>query len=335
MKAFAIPSYGKQSKLELIEVPTPAVGENDLLVEIHAASVNPIDFKTRNGDVKILLKHPMPLILGNDFAGVVKQAGAAVKDFRVGDRVYGRPRHDRSGTFAEYIAIDESEVALMPKGMSFNDAASIPLVGLTAYQALHDRLTLPPGSKVLIQAGAGGVGSLAIQLAKQMGLHVATTASDRNRELVERLGADEVVNYRTERFEDKLHDYDAVLDTIGGETLLRSFQVLRRGGKVVSVSGTPDGKFGLSYGVGYALSAVLCLMASRINFAAKRHGAEYEFFLMHDSGSQLREITRLIEHGAVKPVVDRVYPWEEAQQALDYNESGHAKGKVVIQVRAE
>ncbi|KOS13157.1 nadph:quinone reductase [Malassezia pachydermatis] len=332
MRAMAIKGYGKNSPLVEMEFPIPDVKEHDVLIEIHAASVNPIDFKIRNGDVRLLMSSPMPFILGNDLSGVVKQVGGQVTKFRVGDKVYTRPPHDRSGTFAEFIAVNEDHVAPMPKGMSFEDAASIPLVGLTAYQALHDCLHAKQGDKVLIHAGAGGFGTFAIQLAKQMGLYVATTASEKGHDLVKSLGADEIVNYRTEKFEEKLHDYDGVIDTIGGNTLLNSFKVVKKGHKVVSISAIPDGEFGRKHRLGFVVTSLLRLASARIVYNASCQGAVYEFLLMQENGSQLREITKLVEDGKIKPVIDRVYSFEEAQQALHYVESGRAKGKVVIKV---
>lgn len=214
MKAMVINQYGK-APMQLAEIPTPEIGEYEILAEIHAASINPIDFKIRDGKVKLLIQYKMPLILGNDFSGVVVKVGTKVTRFKVGDEIYARPRKSKIGTFAEFIAIHEDDIALKPKNLSFEEAASIPLVGLTSYQALHDIMHLQKGQKILIHAGSGGVGTFAIQLAKVMGATVATTASEAGANLVTSLGADEVINYKTEKFEEILGNYDAVFDTLG------------------------------------------------------------------------------------------------------------------------
>lgn len=250
MRAMVIDRYGKVP-MHLAEMPTPEIGEYEVLAEIHAASINPIDFKIRDGKVKLLVKYKMPLILGNDFSGVVAKVGAKVTRFKAGDEIYARPRKSKIGTFAEYIAIHEDDIALKPKNLNFEEAASIPLVGLTSYQALTDILQLKKGQRILIQAGAGGVGTFAIQLAKLMGATVATTASEAGANLVKSLGADEIINYKTEKFEEILKNYDAVFDTLGGEILEKSFGIIKDGGKLVSVSGLPNARFGKEYGSGF------------------------------------------------------------------------------------
>ena len=263
MKAYAIERYGK-SPLKRLDVPVPVVGDNDLLVEIHAASINPVDFKVRDGKVKLLLKYKMPLIMGNDFAGVVTKVGSNVSRFKVGDEVYARAPKNRIGTFAEYIAIDQDAVALKPNSISFEAAASIPLVGLTSYQALHDVLSLRQGQKVLIHAGSGGVGTFAIQLAKSMGAVVTTTASDAGRELVESLGADQVINYKTQDFSEVLSDFDGVFDTLGGESLKKSFRVVKKGGQIVSVSGLPNARFAKEQKLGFLKTTLFSVIARHI-----------------------------------------------------------------------
>lgn len=332
MNVCMISRYGK-GPVEFRKVPIPTVGDNDVLVSIHAASVNPIDFKIKDGRFRMFLKFKLPVIMGNDFSGTVVEVGRNVVKFKVGDNVYGRPDKDRIGTFAEYIAIDVSEIASMPSNLSFEQAASIPLVGLTDYQALHDVLRLKPKEKILIHAGAGGIGTFAIQLAKQMGAYVATTASQKGFELVKRLGADEIVDYRNEKFEDRLHDYDAVFDTLGGKILLRSFKVLRKGGRIVSIAGLPNRRFGIEHGYGFIKRNLLGILAARISFHEARHKAKYSFLLMKPSGKQLGVIADLIERGSIVPVIDRVYPFGRVQEALDYQESGRVKGKIVLKIR--
>ncbi|GED34340.1 hypothetical protein BCE02nite_54810 [Brevibacillus centrosporus] len=240
MKAMIIEKYGKQVPFAIAEQSMPAIGEHDVLVEIHAASLNPIDFKIKEGKMKFLLNYKFPLILGNDFSGVVVKVGSRVNTWKPGDEVYGRPRKNRIGTLGEFIAVHEDDIWLKPQNLTFEEAASIPLIGLTTYQAFVDILKLQNGQKILIHAGSGGVGTFAIQLAKQMGAFVATTASDKGYELVKSLGADLIINYKQENFEEKLTGYDAVFDTLGGEALEKSFRVLKPGGQIVSISGLPN-----------------------------------------------------------------------------------------------
>ncbi|PFL44426.1 NADPH:quinone reductase [Bacillus cereus] len=332
MKAMIIDRYGKVP-MRMAEVPTPEINEYEVLAEIHAASINPIDFKIRDGKVKMLLKYEMPLILGNDFSGVITKVGSKVTRFKVGDEIYARPRKNKIGTFAEYIAIHEDDIALKPKNLSFEEAASIPLVGLTSYQALHDIMQLQKGQKILIHAGSGGVGTFAIQLAKIMGAIVTTTASEAGANLVTSLGADEIINYKTEKFEDILQNYDAVFDTIGGATLEKSFNIIKSGGNIVSVSGMPNARFGKEFGSGFFKTLLFSLASKKLTALEKKHNAQYSFLFMRPSGDQLRTIANYIEAGKIKPVIDRVFPFEDAQKAMEYSESGRAKGKIIVKIK--
>lgn len=332
MKAMIIDRYGKVP-MRMAEVPTPEIKEYEVLAEIHAASINPIDFKIRDGKVKMLLKYEMPLILGNDFAGVITKVGSKVTRFKVGDEIYARPRKNKIGTFAEYIAIHEDDIALKPKNLSFEEAASIPLVGLTSYQALHDIMQLQKGQKILIHAGSGGVGTFAIQLAKIMGATVTTTASEAGANLVTSLGADEIINYKTEKFEDILKNYDAVFDTIGGATLEKSFNIIKSRGNIVSVSGMPNARFGKEFGSGFFKTLLFSLASKKLTALEKKHNAQYSFLFMKPSGDQLRTIANYIEAGKIKPVINRVFPFEDAQKAMEYSESGRAKGKIIVKIK--
>jgi NADPH:quinone reductase-like Zn-dependent oxidoreductase len=248
MKAFIVDRYGKKDGVRIGEMPDPEVRENDVLVQVHAAAVNLLDSKIRNGEFKLILPYRLPLILGNDVAGVVLRVGPRVRQFKPGDQVYARPPQDRIGSFAELISMNEDAVAIMPKKLTMEEAASIPLVGLTAWQALIERANLKKGQKVLIHAGSGGVGTFAIQLAKHLGAIVATTTSTANLDLAKRLGADVVIDYRKDDFEQILHDYDVVLNSLEGETLEKSLRVLKPGGKLISISGPPDPDFAKAMG---------------------------------------------------------------------------------------
>jgi len=333
MKAMIIEKYGKNVPLLMMERPMPVIGEHDVLVEIYAASLNPIDFKVKEGKVKLLLNYKMPLILGNDFSGVVVKVGSRVNAFNPGDEVYGRPRKDRIGTLAEYIAVHEEDISLKPRNLNFEEAASIPLVGLTTYQAFSDILNLQKGQKILIHAGSGGVGTFAIQLAKLMGAYVATTASDKGYDLVKSLGADLIINYKKENFEEMLTDYDAVYDTLGGQVLEKSFQVLKPNGKIVSISGMPNARFGKEAKLGWLKTAILSVVSRKLTALEKKYRSSYHFLFMKPSGEQLKAIKDFIEEGRIKPVIDKIFKFEDAGLALRYLESGSAKGKVVVKIK--
>jgi len=333
MKAFVLDRYGKQSALRLAEMPTPELRDDEVLIEVHAASVNQLDSKIRSGEFKLILPYRLPLILGHDVAGVVVKAGARVRQFKPGDQVYGRADDFRIGTFAEFVAVKEASLALKPKGLSMEEAASIPLVGLTAWQALMAKAGLQNGQKVFIQAGSGGVGTFAIQLAKYLGASVASTTSTANVALVKRLGADVIIDYKTQDFEDVLRDYDVVLNSQDGRTLEKSLRVLKRGGQLISISGPPDAQFGQQIAANGFVKLVMRLLSWRVRRQAQRRGVGYSFLFMKADGSQLREITRLVESGAVRPVIDRVFPFESTNEALAYVDAGRAKGKVVVKLK--
>jgi NADPH:quinone reductase-like Zn-dependent oxidoreductase len=333
MKAFIVDRYGGPDRVRAGETPDPEVGENDVLVQIHAAGVNPLDSKIRNGEFKQILPYRLPLILGNEAAGVVARVGPRARRFKPGDEVYARARKDRIGTFAEFISIAEDDVAQKPKKLTMEEAASIPLVGVTAWQALIERASLKNGQKVLIHAGSGGVGTFAIQLAKHVGAIVATTASAANVDLVKRLGADIAIDYRKDDFENILHDYDVVLNSLAGETLDKSLRVLKPGGKLISISGPPDPDFAREIGSSWIVSLAMRLLSYRIRRRSRRRHVGYSFLFSLASGNQLREIASLIDSGIIRPVVDRVFPFESTKEAMAYVETGRAKGKVVIKVR--
>ncbi|WP_279212877.1 NADP-dependent oxidoreductase [Delftia acidovorans] len=333
MKAFILESYGANRALQLADVPEPQLRDDEVLVQVHAAGVNQLDSKIRDGQFKLILPYRLPLILGHDVAGVVVKAGPRVRQFKPGDEVYARTDDFRIGTFAEFVPVKESSLAPKPKGLTMEEAASIPLVGLTAWQALVETAKLTKGQRVFIQAGSGGVGTFAIQLARHLGATVATTTSAANFELVRSLGADVAIDYRTQDFEDVLHDYDVVLNSQDGKTLGKSLRVLKGGAKLVSISGPPDPAFGRNIAAPAFVRLVMRLLSSGIRRRARGRGIDYSFLFMRANGGQLREITRLIEAGAIRPVVDKVFAFESTNEALAYAEAGHAKGKVVIKIR--
>jgi len=333
MKAFVLERYGKGGALRSVEMPIPELRDDEVLVEVHAAGVNVLDAKIRSGEFKLILPYRLPLVLGHDVAGVVVKVGRRVQQFEPGDEVYARPDDFGIGTFAEFIAVKEASLAPKPVGLTMEEAASIPLVGLTAWQALVEKAGLTKGQKVFIQAGSGGVGTFAIQLARHLGAAVATTTSAANVALVKSLGADVVIDYKSQDFEDVLRDYDVVLNSQDGKTLAKSLRVLRSGGKLISISGPPDPEFGNEIAAPGFVKLVMRLLSSGIRRKARGRGIGYSFLFMKASGRQLREITRLIEAGAIRPVIDRVFPFQSTNEALAYVEAGRAKGKVVVKVK--
>ena len=333
MKAFVVDKYKKNRPLRLVNVPEPELQGGEVLVQVHATGVNLLDSKIRDGEFKLILPYRPPFVLGHDVAGTIVKAGPQVKRFKVGDEVYARPRDHRIGTFAELIAMNEADVALKPKNLSMEEAASIPLVGLTAWQALVEVGKVRPGQKVFIQAGSGGVGTFAIQLAKHLGATVATTTSAKNAELVKSLGADVIIDYNAQDFEKLLSGYDLVLNSQDSKTLDKSLAVLKPGGQIVSISGPPDPAFARQLRLNPFLKLLMRFLSRGIRRKAKNHHVSFSFLFMRAEGQQLSKITTLIESGMINPVVDRVFPFENTNDALTYVETGRAKGKVVIRLR--
>src|SRR5216117_1013671 len=332
MKAFVVERYGKNDGIRFVEMPEPELRDADVLVRVHAAGVNVLDCKIRDGEFKLIVPYRLPLILGNDVAGVVVRVGSNVRRFKPGYEVYARPHQDRIGAFAELIAMNEADVALKPKNLTMEEAASIPLVGLTAWQVLIERAKLKQGQKVLIHAGSGGVGTFAIQLAKHIGATVATTTSTANVDLVKSLGADVVIDYKKEDFEKVLSGYDVVLNSLGKDTLEKSLQVLKLGGKLISISGPPDVEFAKQNGSNWFLQQGMRLLSFVIRKKAKHHGVSYSFVFVRANGEQLSKITSLIGSGIIRQVMDRIFTFEATKEAWAYLETGRARGKVVIKV---
>lgn len=331
MQAFFIERYGQDTG-RLGQVPEPQVQAHEVLVQVHASSVNLLDAKIAKGEFKLILPYHLPLVLGNDLAGVVLRVGTEVRRFKPGDEVYGRPPQARIGTFAERIAVAEEALALKPSNLDMEHAASVPLVGLTAWQVLVKTAQLKPGQKVLIHAGSGGVGTFAIQLAKHLGAFVATTTSSANVEWVKALGADLVIDYTRQSFDSLLHGYDLVLNSLDNATLARSLKVLKPGGLLVSISGPPTADFAREQRLSWGLKQVMGLLSHGIRRKARLAGVHYRFVFMRASGEQLGELSRLIEAGAIQPVIDRSYPLASTAEALKYVAQGRAKGKVVIKL---
>jgi len=333
MKAFIVDRYSKKNPMRLGDMPVPELRDDDVLIEVHAAGLNLLDSKIKSGEFKLILPYRTPLVLGHDVAGVVTRVGPRVRHFKVGDEVYSRSPDHRVGTFAEFIAVRENDVAPKPKNITMEEAASIPLVGLTAWQALVEKANLKKEQKVFIQAGSGGVGTFAIQLAKHIGATIATTTSSANTDLVKSLGADIVIDYKKDDFANVLQNYDVVLHSQDTAALEKSLRVLKSGGTLISISGPPDPTFANGIGAPWYVSLIVRLLSFGVRKQAARRALRYSFLFMRADGHQLLEVTRLIEVGAIRPVVDRVFPFESTNEALAYVEAGHAKGKVVVKLK--
>ena len=332
MKAFVVDKYKKKGPIRLADMPEPQPDTNDVLVRIHATALNQLDSKLRDGEFKLFLPYRPPFILGHDLAGTVVRVGANVRGFKVGDEVYARPHDHRIGTFAELIAVDAADLALKPASLTMEEAASVPLVGLTAWQALVELGKVQPGQKVFIQAGSGGVGTIAIQLAKHLGATVATTTSAANADLVRSLGADVVIDYKTQDFEQVLSDYDLVLHSQDTTALKKSLKVLKSGGLLVSISGPPTPAFARDLKLNAFLRFVIHMLSRGVRNEARLRCVRYTFLFMRAEGSQLAQIAKLFDEGVIRPVVDKVFPFAQTAEALAYVETGRAKGKVVVKV---
>jgi NADPH:quinone reductase-like Zn-dependent oxidoreductase len=331
MRAYVLKRYGGPEGSLLMDVPAPQPGPSDILVKVRAAGLNPVDFKFRQGKLRAVLRPKLPFVLGNELAGEVIAVGSSVKRFGVGDRVFARVAKERAGAFAEQACVDEDHAAHMPPNLDFTAAAAVPLAGLTALQALRDELDVQPGQKVFISGGAGGVGTFAIQIAKWLGAHVTTTASKRGEALVRSLGCDEVIDYTAQDISRAGRIFDAGFDLIGGKTLEQMFEIMKPGTRIVSVAAVPEPQTAIKdLGGRRALAAIFWLISYGIRSRARRAGVSYRYLFMHPSGSDLAQLAELIEQGKLKAVVDRTYPFAKITEALDYVESGRAKGKVVV-----
>ncbi|MBV5286911.1 MAG: NADP-dependent oxidoreductase [Methyloversatilis discipulorum] len=332
MKALTFQRYGKSPGIGFTDLPLPTLKDDELLVQVHAASVNPVDNMILSGIFKPVLHFRLPATLGSDLAGVVTKVGSRVTRFKPGDAVFANIFDRGTGAIAEFAVVPESLAASKPVNLDFVQVASIPLVGLTAWQALKERANLQAGHKVFIPAGAGGVGTFAIQLAKHLGATVGTTTSTGNVQFVGRLGADEIVDYKKQAFESVLRGYDVVLGTVRGDAVEKSVDILKPGGRIVSLVGPLDAAFARARGLNFILTFVFGLMSRKIMRLAKKRGVSYSFLFARPDGAQLAEIARLLEANHIQPVIDKVFPFERAKDALAYLAQGHAKGKVVIRM---
>jgi NADPH:quinone reductase-like Zn-dependent oxidoreductase len=332
MKALVFKRYGKATQPEFAEVPRPAIGPDDILVQVHAVGLNPIDNMIPKGTFKPVLGFDLPATIGSDVAGVVAEVGSSVKRFKVGDAVFASVFDLGRGTLADFVAVPQSVAAVKPISLDFVEAAALPMVALTSWQALKERAGLKPGQKIFIPAGSGGIGTFAIQLAKHLGAKVGTTTSTGNVDLVKGLGADEVVDYKRQQFESVLRGYDMVLGTVRGDVIEKSLQILKPNSVIVSLVGPLDAAFARARHLNAVLRFVFSLMSLKIRRLAKKRDVGYSFLFVRPDGGQLAEIGGIIDAGGIRPVIDKVFPFDQATQALAYLETGRAKGKVVVRL---
>jgi NADPH:quinone reductase-like Zn-dependent oxidoreductase len=333
MKALVVKRYGRPDQVAFVDTPRPSPKPDEILVEVHAAGLNPIDYMIPKGTFKPILRLQLPATLGSDLAGVVVEVGSRVTRFKPGDAVFASIFDLGEGALAEFALVPENAAALKPANLDFVQAASIPMVGLTSWQALTDRAHLKPGQKLFIPAGSGGIGTFAIQFAKYLGAKVGTTTSTGNVDLVRNLGADEVIDYKKQQFEGVLRDYDAVLGTVRGDAIEKSLGILKPMSTIVSLIGPPDAAFARARGMNFFMRFVFALLSRKIIRHARKRGIGYSFLFVRPDGSQLAEIGGLLKSERIRPVIDKVFPFRQAKEALAYLEKGRAKGKVVVQMR--
>jgi len=333
VKALTFKRYGKTPEIGLAEVARPRLAPHELLVEVHAAGLNPVDTMIPKGTFKPILKFELPATLGSDLAGVVVEVGGDVTRFKPGDAVFASVFDLGTGAIAEFAVVPESAAAPKPINLDFLQAASVPMVGLASWQALKERAGLQPGQKVFIPAGSGGIGTFAIQLAKYFGAHVGTNTSTANVEWVRSLGADEVIDYKKQAFERVLSGYDIVLGTLRGDAIEKSLGILEKRGKVVSLVGPLDAAFARTRRLSFVFRLIFALMSRKIMSLASKRGVSYSFLFVRPDGAQLAKIGQLLEAERIRPVIDRVFPFDQAKQALEYLAQGRAKGKVVVSLK--
>jgi NADPH:quinone reductase-like Zn-dependent oxidoreductase len=332
MKAFILKRYGKSDQLAFADIPRPTIKPDEMLVQVHAVGLNPIDNMIPKGMFKPILQLQLPATMGSDLAGVVVEVGSQVTHFKPGDAVFASIFDLGTGSLAEYAVVPERAAAIKPEKLDFVQAASIPMVGLTSWQALKERACLKPSQKVFIPAGSGGIGTFAIQLAKYLGAKVGTTTSTGNIGLVQGLGANEVIDYKKQEFEGVLQDYDVVLGTVRDDGIEKYLRILKPKGSVVSLIGPPDAAFARARGMNFLMKLMFWLISSKIIRQAKKHEVAYSFLFVHPDGHQLAEIGMLLDAGHIHPVIDKVFPFDQTEEALAYLEEGRAKGKVVVKV---
>ncbi|WP_339170584.1 NADP-dependent oxidoreductase [Paenibacillus sp. FSL R5-0341] len=330
MRAVQIRKYSKNIQMEINDIETPQIQSHEVLIRVKAAGVNPLDILNMNGSVRMIADYRLPLTLGNELSGVIEAVGDDVLKFKVGDSVYARLPLNKIGAFAEYAAVHEDALSIMPENLSFIEAAAVPLTALTAYQALHDVLRAEPNKKLFIPGGTGGFGAMAIPIAKSMGLTVITSGSERGRSRTLSIGADQFINYKTEHYADILSDIDYVIDTLGAEEIKAELSILKPQGQLVSLKAGPNYRFAADSHFPMWKKALFGLVGARLDSMARKNQNEYRFMFVHSSGSQLQKITALIEKEDIKPSIDSTYTFDEIEKALIKVSTGHSQGKVIL-----
>lgn len=333
MKAVQIDGYSKNIKVNLREIPQPEISETEVLIKVKAAAVNPLELLILTGSVKLIQDYTMPLTLGNECSGIVEKVGRKVTEFREGDRVYTRLPLDKIGAFAEYVAVDQKEIAKMPQGYDFNTAAAIPLTGLTAYQAMVEELEVKPGQTLLIPRGSGSFGQMAVPIAKTLGLRVIVTGNARAKEAFLALGADRYLDYREENYWEQLSDVDCIIDTLGATEFAHELSVLKKGGRLVSLRTGPNKVFAGKHHLTGPKKWLFTLAGRKYDKAAAKQDKEYRFLFVRSSGAQLQKVTEIVEQKQIRPAVDsRVFSLDRADEALQLVKTGQLNGKVIIQM---
>lgn len=333
MKAAQIKNYSKNINTILTDIPKPQVSDSEVLIQVKAAAVNPLELLILTGSVKLLQDYPMPLTLGNECSGIVEQVGSKVSGFQKGDRVYSRLPLNKIGAFAEYVAVDQDAIAKMPQGYDFNTAAAIPLTGLTAYQAIVEELEAKPGQTVLIPGGSGSFGQMAVPIAKALGLRVIVTGNARAKERFLAMGVDQYLDYKTENYWDVLSDVDHVIDTLGPDEFEHELAVLKKGGRLVSLRTGPNKAFAERKQISGLKKQMFTMAGSKYDKAAKKQGKEYRFVFVRSDGAQLQKITEIVEKQQIKPAIDsRVFSLDQTNEALQLVAKGPLNGKVVIEL---
>lgn len=333
MKAAQIKKYSKEIKVSVQEIPIPKPNENEVLVKVMAAAVNPLEILQLTGSVRLIQDYRMPLTLGNECAGIVETVGNKVKDFQAGDRVYARLPLQKIGAFAEYVAVDHEALAKMPSGYDFTTAAAIPLVGLTAYQGLVEELEVQPGQTLLITGASGSFGQVAVPIAQSMGLRVMVTGNARSREKFQKMGVDRYIDYKQENYWESLSDIDCVIDTLGAQEFAHELSVLKRGGRLLSLRTAPNGMFARRNGFSWFKRVLFTLAGSKFDSAARKQGKEYRFLFVRSNGEQLRRVTEIVEKYHIVPDIDpRKFSLSQVNEALMLLANGKLNGKVMIQM---
>lgn len=333
MKAAQIRKYSKEIKVSINEVPIPEPMENEVLVKVMAAAVNPLDILQMTGSVRLIQDYSMPLTLGNECSGIVEKVGNGVKDFHVGDRVYSRLPVSKIGAFAEYVAIDHEALAKMPSGYDFITAAAIPLAGLTAYQGLVEELEVQSGKTLLITGASGSLGQIAVPIAKSMGLRIIVTGNTRSREKLVKIGADQYIDYKKENYWEVLSDMDYVIDTLGANEFEHGLSVLKKGGRLLSLRTVPNRTFAKKNGFSWFKRVLFTFAGSKFDSAARKQGKEYRFMFVRSSGEQLKRVTEIVEKYHIMPDIDsRIFSLSQINEALELMVNGKLNGKIIIKM---